>query len=113
LRFGARRFGDARNFRAGRRGDLVDVAVVGGDLLGGRLEQVGLQREQLLRVLDRQRGLHVLRGVADRGLGDLEVQLDELLDAFEGGSGEAEQRFDVALLDADVLFNGHHVGSPV
>jgi hypothetical protein len=54
--------------------------------------------------------LHGLAGFADRVLRDLQVQLDKLLDAFEGGARQAEQRFDVALLGADDLFNGHHDG---
>jgi hypothetical protein len=65
-----------------------------------------------LRVLDRQGGLGVRGGIGDRRLGDLQVQLDQLLDAFEGGAGEAEKGFDVALLDIDDLFNGDHLGFP-
>ncbi len=42
LRVGGRRFGDAGHFGAGRGGDFVDVAAVGGGLLGGRLEQARL-----------------------------------------------------------------------
>ena len=54
---GGGRFGDTVDFGAGRGGDLVHVAAVGGGLLGGRLHQAGLQGDQLLRVLDRQGGL--------------------------------------------------------
>ena len=82
------------------------MAAVGGGLLGGRLQQAGLQGQQLLRVLDRQRGLGGFGGFAQRGLGDLQVQLDQLLDAFEGLGGQAEQGFDVGLLGGDELFSG-------
>src|SRR5205085_6624613 len=53
LRIGGGRFGDTADFGAGRGGDLVDRAAVGGGLFGGRLEQGGLEGDQLLRVLDR------------------------------------------------------------
>jgi hypothetical protein len=40
----------------------------------------------------------------EHGLGDLHVQLDELLDAFEGLVGETEEGFDVGLLGSHHLF---------
>jgi hypothetical protein len=82
------------------------VAAVGGGLLGGRLQHRGLQRHQLLRVLDRQRSLGGLGGLGQRGLGDLQVQLDELLDAFEGLVGQAEEGLDIGLVGGDQLFSG-------
>ena len=102
------RFGDLADFGVGRGGDFVHVAAIGGGLLGGRLQQAGLQGQQLLRVLDRQRGLGVFGGFGHRGLGDLQVQFDQLLDAFEGLAGQAEQGFDVGLVGGNDLFNGHH-----
>jgi hypothetical protein len=67
-----------------------------------------MQREQLLRVLDRQRGLGVLGSLGEAGLGDLQVQFDELFHAVEGLLGQAEEGFDIALLSGDDLFSGHH-----
>jgi hypothetical protein len=86
------------------------VAAVRGGLLGSRLEQARLQGQQLLRVLDRQRGLGVRGGFGHRRLGDLEVELDQLLDAFERRVGQVEQGLDVGLLGAHDLFNGDHLG---
>jgi hypothetical protein len=65
-----------------------------------------------LRVLDGQRGLGRLRGFSHRGLGGREVELDQLLDAFERLAGEAEKGVDVGLLGVDDLFDGDHLGSP-
>jgi hypothetical protein len=41
-------FGNLGHFGVGRSGDVVQVAAVGGGLLGSRLQQAGLQREQFL-----------------------------------------------------------------
>jgi len=84
------------------------VAAVGGGLLGQGLEQGGLQGDQFLRVLDAQHGLAGFGGFGQGGLGGGDVQLDELLDAFEGLRGQAEEGFDVGFLRGQDLFSGQH-----
>jgi len=71
-----------------------------------------LQGEQLLRVLDRHGGLGRVGGFAQGGLGDLQVQLDELLDAFESLVGQTEQGFDVGLVGGNDLFSGEEGAIP-
>ena len=71
---------------------------------------VVVQREQFLRVLDRQRGLRGRGGFAERGLRDLQVQVDEFLDAFECLAGQAEHGFDIGFVGGDQLFRGLHLG---
>ena len=66
------------------------MAAVGGGLLGSRLQQRGLQGQQFLRILHRQRGGGGFGNFAQRGLGDLQVQFDEFFDALEGLVGQAE-----------------------
>ena len=56
--------------------------------------------------------LVVCGGFGHRGLGGRDVQLDELLDAFERLAGQAEEGVDVGLLGVDDLFDGDHVRSP-
>jgi hypothetical protein len=102
------RFSSLGHFRRGRGGDVVQVAAVSGCLFGGGLQQRGLQGQQFLSVLGRQSGLGGLSGFAHRGLGHLQVQLDELFNAFEGLGGQAEQRVKVGLLRGDDLFCGQH-----
>jgi hypothetical protein len=111
LRIGSGRFGDTADFGAGRGGDFIHQAAIGGGLLGGGLDQAGLQGQQLLRVLDRQGGLDRRRSFGQGGLGDLGVQLDQLLDAFEGEAGKAEEVSTLACGRND-LVSGHHEGSP-
>ena len=86
----------------------IQVAAVRGGLFGGRLQQAGLQGQELLCVLGRQGGLGVFGGFADRGARHLQVQFDELLDAFERLVGQAEEGFDVGLLGGDNLVSGQH-----
>ena len=90
--------------------DVIDMAAVRSGLFGSGLQQAGLQSQQLLRVLDRQRGGGRFGGFAQRGLCDLQVQLDELLDAFEGLGGEAEQGLDAGLLGGHELISGEGGG---
>jgi hypothetical protein len=56
-----------------------------------------------LRVLDGQQRLGVGLRLGQRGLGGLQVQLDQLLDAFEGLVGQAEQGFEVGFLRGEEL----------
>src|SRR5262249_3653983 len=99
-------------FGAGGRRDVVQVAAVGGGLLGERLEQGGLQGQQFLGVLDVQARLGRLGGFGQGGAGSGDVQFDDLLDAFESLGGQAEQGFDIGLLGGQQLLSGQHYGSP-
>jgi hypothetical protein len=71
-----------------------------------------LQGQQFLRVLDAEDRLGGAGGFGQGGLGGGEVQLDELLDAFEGLGGQAEEGFDGGFLRGQDLFSGQHVDSP-
>ena len=64
------------------------------------------QREEFLRVLHRQRALCVFLAFGQRGLHDLKVQFDQLLDAFERLVREAEQRVEVGFLCSGDLLGG-------
>ena len=70
------------------------MGTMGCGLFCGRLQQAGLQGQQFLRVLDRQGGLGGLCCFAHGGLGHLQVQFDELFDAFESLVGQAKEGFD-------------------
>ena len=84
------------------------MTAVSGGLLGQGLEQGSLQGQQLLHVLDGQEGLRGVGGFAQGGLGGGQVQLDELLDAFERLAGQAEEGFDRGFLRGQDLFSGQH-----
>ena len=58
--------------------------------------------------IDEAGGLGVLGGLGQRGLGNLQVQLDELFDAFKGFLGEPEQGLDIGFVGGNQLFSGHH-----
>ena len=98
LGFGGLRLERAAEFGTGARRDVVQVAAVGGGLLSQGLEHRGLQGQQFLRVLDAQQGLGRAGGFGQGGLGGGQVQLDELLDAFECLAGQTEQGFDGGFL---------------
>ena len=50
-------------------------------------------------------------GFLQRRLGNLDIQLDELLDAFQGLLGETEHGLDVGFLGDNDLFSGQHVNT--
>ena len=54
----------------------------------------------------RQKLARVHGHFGQRRLGDLQVQLDQLLDAFEGLRGQAEQGLEVGLVGGGELFRG-------
>ena len=105
-------FGDLGHFGVRGGGDVVQMAAVGGGLLGDvGLQQAGLQREQFLGILGAEGGDRGALHFAQRSLGDLQVQLDELLDAFERLVGQVEQRFEVGFLGGNDLFEAVSMGS--
>src|SRR5690606_24508717 len=57
-------------------------------------------------VLDVEEGTELLGGFADRRLRGLQVELGELLEAFEGLEGEGPVAFNRGFLDLDQLFGG-------
>jgi len=85
------------------------VAAVGQGLFSQGLEQAGLQRQQLLRLLGGQHGLGVGIGFRQSGARGGHVQFDELFNAFESLAGQAENGFEVGLLSGQNLFlrQGH------
>ncbi|MNT13472.1 hypothetical protein D3C72_1484450 [compost metagenome] len=107
-------FGHLGELALGFRSDFVQVTGVSQGLLGDRLHGCGLQGQQFLRVLGRQRLLGVFHVLGERGLHDLQVQFDKLLDAFKCLGSQAEQRFQVCFLRCCDLFRGQdHCWSPV
>jgi hypothetical protein len=110
LGVGSGGFGNAADFGAGRSGDVVQLAAVGSGLFSGRLQHAGLQREQFLGVLDRECGAGCVGDFAERGLRDLQVQLDQLFDAREGLAGQTQQGFGGGLVGGGDLFDGQHGG---
>ncbi|SPA04202.1 hypothetical protein CBM2625_A100200 [Cupriavidus taiwanensis] len=112
--FGQLGLGHLGEFALGFRSDLVQVTGVGQGLFGDRLHGCGLEGQQFLRILGRQRFLGVFHVFGEGGLDDLQVQFDKLFDAFKRLGGQAEQRFEVSLLCCCDLFRGEdHCWSPV
>ena len=100
--------GDLLELGLGDGDDVIHLAAVGGGLVSGGLQQAGLQGQQRLRILHRQRGKAGFGRVAEAGLDDLQIERGELLDAFERLGGEAQHNFEVGLVGGGELFGIQH-----
>ncbi len=96
-----------------RGGDVVQVTAVGGGLLGGRLQQAGLQREQFLRVLDRQRGLGGSAASAMAALATCRFSSTSFSTPSKALLVRPKRVSTLALWAARMLFSGQHGVTPV
>ena len=102
----ARQLAEIRDYA--KREGLTNVTLVEGAAASTNLPEACCEA-LFLRVLHGQRGAGRLGDFTDGGLGDLQVQLNELLDAFEGFVGETEEGLDIGALGGGDLFGGQHV----